>query len=163
MCKATKIPKLPSECLAVTVVMSIREKSLSVLYLGFFPSCFLSISSALHPSCLSFPQFLILGKTIKVRLDLESFLLPLTPAVVFGGSGGSRGFPGGSDNKEPTYNAGDLGLIPGSGRSPGEGNGNPLQYSSYGQRSLVGYSPWGRKESDTAERGRGCVWSGLLD
>ena len=32
----------------------------------------------------------------------------------------------------------------------GEGNGNPLQY--YGQRSLVGYSPWGRKESDTTER-----------
>ena len=39
------------------------------------------------------------------------------------------GFRGGSDGKESTYNAGDLGLIPGSGRSPGEGNGNPLQYS----------------------------------
>ena len=38
-------------------------------------------------------------------------------------------FPGGSDGKESTYNAGDLGLIPGFGRSPGEGNGNPLQYS----------------------------------
>ena len=35
----------------------------------------------------------------------------------------------GSDRKEPACNAGDLGLIPGSGRSPGEGNGNPLQYS----------------------------------
>ena len=35
MCKAMKIPKLPSECLAVTVVMSTREKTLSVLYLGF--------------------------------------------------------------------------------------------------------------------------------
>ena len=41
----------------------------------------------------------------------------------------SRGFPGGSDNKESTCNAGDLSLIPGSGRSPGEGNGYPLQYS----------------------------------
>ena len=40
-----------------------------------------------------------------------------------------RGFPGGSDNKETICNAGDLGLIPGSGISPGEGNGNPLQYS----------------------------------
>ena len=38
-------------------------------------------------------------------------------------------FPGGSDGKESAYNAGDLGSIPGSGRSPGEGNGNPLQYS----------------------------------
>ena len=39
------------------------------------------------------------------------------------------GFPGGSEVKASAYNAGDLGLIPGSGRSPGEGNGNPLQYS----------------------------------
>ena len=37
--------------------------------------------------------------------------------------------PGGSDGKEFTCNAGDQGLIPGSGRSPGEGNGNPFQYS----------------------------------
>ena len=50
----------------------------------------------------------------------------------------------------------DPGSIPGSGRSPGEGNGNPLQHSclekSHGRRSLIGYSPWGRKESDTTER-----------
>ena len=38
-------------------------------------------------------------------------------------------FPGGSEVKASACNAGDLGLIPGSGRSPGEGNGNPLQYS----------------------------------
>ena len=38
-------------------------------------------------------------------------------------------FPGGSDGKVSAYNAGDPGSIPGSGRSPGEGNGNPLQYS----------------------------------
>ena len=38
-------------------------------------------------------------------------------------------FPGGSDGKASTLNEGDLGSIPGSGRSPGEGNGNPLQYS----------------------------------
>ena len=38
-------------------------------------------------------------------------------------------FPGGSDGKASAYNAGDLGSIPGLGRSPGEGNGNPLQYS----------------------------------
>ena len=39
------------------------------------------------------------------------------------------GFLGGSDGKASAYNAGDPGSIPGSGRSPGEGNGNPLQYS----------------------------------
>ena len=39
------------------------------------------------------------------------------------------GFPGGSNNKELACNAGDLGSIPGLGRSPGEGNGNPIQYS----------------------------------
>ena len=52
-------------------------------------------------------------------------------------------------------NVGDSGLIPGSGGSPGVGNGNPLQYSclekSPGQRELVGYSPRGNKESDTTE------------
>ena len=41
----------------------------------------------------------------------------------------SPGFPGGSPGKESTRNAGDLGLIPGLGRSPGEGKGYPLQYS----------------------------------
>ena len=51
--------------------------------------------------------------------------------------------------------AGDMGLIPGSGRSPGEGNGNPLQHSwlekFHGQRSVAGYSPCGYKELDTTE------------
>ena len=42
----------------------------------------------------------------------------------------SQGFPGGSDGKESAYKAGDLGSIPGLGRSPGGGHGNPLQYSS---------------------------------
>ena len=66
------------------------------------------------------------------------------------------GFLGGSDSKASACNAGDPGSTPGSGRSPGKGNGNPLQYSYlenfHGQRSLVGYSPWGHKESDTTER-----------
>ena len=73
--------------------------------------------------------------------------------------------------KNPPANAGDVGsipwcfvlfsldfaaLIPGLGRSPGEENGNPLQYSCLdnpsGQRSLADYSPWGWEESDTTER-----------
>ena len=56
------------------------------------------------------------------------------------------GFPGDSKCKESACNAGELDLIPGLGRSPGEGNGSPLQYSFPGefhkQRSLAGYSPW---------------------
>ena len=44
-------------------------------------------------------------------------------------SPGPKGFPSGSDSKESACNAGDLGSVPGSGRSPGERNGNPLQYS----------------------------------
>ena len=66
------------------------------------------------------------------------------------------GFPGGSDSKESTCNPGELGSIPGSGRSPGGGHGNPLQYSClenpHRQRSLVSYSPRGHKELDTSER-----------
>ena len=52
--------------------------------------------------------------------------------------------------------SGDLGSFPGLGRSPGEGDGNPLQCSHlenpHGQRTLVAYSPWGCKESDMTER-----------
>ena len=65
------------------------------------------------------------------------------------------GFLGGSDGKELTYNVGDLGLIPGLGRSPGGGHGSLLQYSflesPHGQRSLAGYSPYGCKELDMNE------------
>ena len=53
------------------------------------------------------------------------------------------GFPGSSAGKESACNAGDLGLIPGLGRSPGGGHSNPLQYSGlenpHGQRSLVSH------------------------
>ena len=51
------------------------------------------------------------------------------------------GFPGGSDSKESSRNARDLGSIPGSGRTPGEGNDYFLPGESHGQRTLVGYSP----------------------
>ena len=54
------------------------------------------------------------------------------------------GFPGSSVGKESACSAGDLGSILGSERTPGEGNGNPLQYSCLVEE-LVGYSPWGRK------------------
>ena len=61
--------------------------------------------------------------------------------------------------KNPPANTGNIrgmGSVPGSGRSPGEWNSNPLQCSGlenpHGQRSLVGYSPWDLKESDTTEQ-----------
>ena len=65
------------------------------------------------------------------------------------------GFPRGSEGKASACNVGDLGSIPRSGRSPGEGKWQPtpvlLPGKSHGWRSLVGYSPWGRKVSDMTE------------
>ena len=76
--------------------------------------------------------------------------------------------------KESACNEGDPGSIPGSGRSPGEGNGYPLQYpcleNPHGQRSLVGHSPWGCRELDTMDcltllwlKIRYCVYSTIMD
>ena len=61
---------------------------------------------------------------------------------------------GGSDGKESAHNVRDLGMIPQLGRSPEEGNGNPLVFlpgESQGQGSLMGCRLWGRTESDTTE------------
>ena len=57
------------------------------------------------------------------------------------------GFPAGSDGKESACHAGDQELIPGSGRSPAEGNGNPLSILGefHGQSCLAGRSPWSHK------------------
>ena len=67
------------------------------------------------------------------------------------------GLPSASDGKEPAWNAGNPGSVPGLGRSPAGRHGNPLQYSCLEnfmdrERSQAGYSPWGRKESDTTEQ-----------
>ena len=65
------------------------------------------------------------------------------------------GFPGGLGGKESACNAGDRGLIRGSGRSPGEGNGYPLQYSCLenpmDKEAWQATHPWGFKESGTTE------------
>ena len=93
------------------------------------------------------------GKTI--ALTIRTFVSKVVSLLCNTLSRFVMGFPGGSDGKESTYNAGDLGLIPGLGRSPGDGRGYPLQYSClenpYGQKSLAGYSPRGHKESDMTE------------
>ena len=86
----------------------------------------------------------------------------LFPNLVVGG-GGREGtslfesYPGDSDGKESACSAGGWGSIPGSGRSPGEGNGWLctavfLLGGSHGQKTPVGYSPWSCKESDMTER-----------
>ena len=66
------------------------------------------------------------------------------------------GFPGGADGRESTCNAGDLGSIPGLGRSPGGEHGNPLLYSClenpHEQRSLAGYSLMDHKELNMTEQ-----------
>ena len=67
-------------------------------------------------------------------------------------AGHLEGFPGGSDGKESACNAGDLGSILESGRSVGEGSPVFLPGKSHGQRSLVGYSPWGHKDLDVTDR-----------
>ena len=67
--------------------------------------------------------------------------------------GSGEGFPGGSVVKSPPAHAGDMGLIPGSGRSPGEGNGYPLQYfcleNPMDRGVLGGCSSWGSQKSQT--------------
>ena len=75
--------------------------------------------------------------TILVKLKLKISLLFIPDSYE------TLGFPGGSDGKESACNSGDLGLIPGLGKSPRGGHGNPLQYSClenpHGQRSLASY------------------------
>ena len=72
------------------------------------------------------------------------------PTLVF------LGFPGDSDGKELVCSVGDKGSIAGLRRSPGGGHGKLFQYccleNPHGQRSLEGYSPWGRKELDTTKQ-----------
>ena len=69
--------------------------------------------------------------------------------------GVSSDVPGGSDGKESACSAGNLGMMPGWGRSPGGRAWLPtpvfLPGEFHGQRSLAGFNPWGHKESDTTE------------
>ena len=81
--------------------------------------------------------------------------MAVSPLVIVSCNNREKQITSGSDGKESACSEGYLGLIPGSGRSPEEGNGNPLQIflpgESHGQRSLAGYSPWGCKEVDMTE------------
>ena len=116
----------------VILILSLFKILLLILHSSLISLHLLLFSTALHSNPTSFNSW-TLGH-------------PLT-----------QGFPGGSDSKESACNAGDLSLVPGLGGSLGEGNGwlfTPvfLPGESHGQRSLVGYSPWGYKELDTTEQ-----------
>ena len=97
----------------------------NLLLLSISHSCYLERSHAF----VYFLQTLyyILEKEMVTPLQYSCLESPMARGAWVGYY--SVGFPGGSDSKESACNAGNLGLIPGSGRSPGEGNGNPLQYS----------------------------------
>ena len=81
------------------------------------------------------------------KLDFVSFLELQLNSVYF--AMGPLGFPGGSVAKNPPDNAGDVGSIPGSGRSPGEGNGNPFQYSHL--ENSMGRGAWRAAKSRVAK------------
>ena len=74
----------------------------------------------------------------------------------------SLGFPGGSDGKESTYTVGDLGLIPGLGRSPGEGKGHSLQYSCLENSMDYIYSPWAAKSQTQLSDFHFHFWASLV-
>ena len=106
-------------------------------------------SEAAHP-CLSVLDIsvarlggfaMVSRPLVAVRRNAQSFC---HTAIIF------LSFPGGSAGKESACNEGDLGSIPGLGRSPGDGKGYPFQYS--GLENSMDYSPWCRKKSDTTER-----------
>ena len=86
--------------------------------------------------------FFVIERITKNSQELDLYLLDYLVL--------SLGFPGGSDHKEFACSEGHRGSIPGSGRSPGEGNGNSLQYSWVG--NLISYRPWDHKELDTTEQ-----------
>ena len=102
-----------------------------------------SLSLPPHPSFL--PGFIHFSLPFSFSISYVFFLsftfFPSPPVLIRRGI-----FPDNSDDKESTCNAGDLGSIPGLGRSPGEGKGCPLQYS--GLENPMDYGPWGRKELD---------------
>ena len=149
---------------------------------GWFPLGFISLMSLLSKGLLrvcsntSVPKHQFFGaQFFMVQLShphmtlVKPELWPDGPCWQSDGSAFSYavqvchgGFPHSSAGKESACSAGDSGSIPGSGRSPGEGNGNPLQYSCLEHpldplqycclehpMDWSGSSPWGHKESDT--------------
>ena len=162
-------------------------------HMQYFPSFFFKYK-LVFPSFFFFKHKLVLNHAHCSCSALWIFQLKFVLAIICIPPFNHWGFPGSSSGKESAYSAGDS--IPGSGRSPGEAIGHPLQYSwaslvaqtvlrihlqcgtpgfdpwvgkissrrerlptpvfwpgeFHGQRSLVGYSPWGHKGSDMTEQ-----------
>ena len=141
------------ECfLEVTVTLSRFQGGWGTSSETWFPAPSVSYMSCLFTSSPS------------SSLSVDSYTFLITPLFFFPNSNAADyyntwGFPGGTSGKEPTCQCRRhkrLGLIPGSGRSPGGGHRNLLQCSClenpHGQRILVCYSPWSRKELDMTEQ-----------
>ena len=125
----------------MTVSIRTRNSGTSWVKTVFFLFCDLHFFNWPPFWATWFLSSLIPSDKVFPKLYLEQVTFILSTKSVFG-------LPGGSISKKSAYNAGDLGSIPGSGRFFGEGYGNPLQSvpgEFHGQRSLVGYSPWVRK------------------
>ena len=114
---------------------------------SLFTSCVKNIYN-MWSSTVIRPNASVTKTQLCCLLSALDILIPLTHHTL--------GFPGGSDGKESSCNAGYLGSTPELKRSSGERHGNPLQYSCpenlHGERSLAVYSPWGHRESDTTEQ-----------
>ena len=95
--------------------------------------------------CYSHTCWYLKKKGLAFALSSKSVNILSTTLTVF------RGFPGGSNGKEFACNAGDLGLLPGLGRYPGERNNYPIQYS-VGEFHVYVYSPQDGKELDPTEQ-----------
>ena len=105
------------------ILNSLSGKFISPFHWGQFLESYLIPSGLISLFLIFFPCFLIFLDSLRwclcIRQNYHLFQFSWT----------RFGFPGGSDGKASALNEGALGSIPGSGRSPGEGNGNPLQYS----------------------------------
>ena len=122
------------------------------LYGSALPKCQQSMIRFLHSSHPGASSPLFCGWMCPCRLyDCSVFTASPVEGLFFSTSL-MLGFPGGSDGKESAYNVGHWGLIPRLGRSPGEGTLVFLTREFHGQRTLVGYSPWGHKESDMTKQ-----------
>ena len=111
-----------------------------------------------HSFCCDLCAFGIVVRILLCNIDIFHERLYVANKLyhyVWGNSSSFVSFPGDSMVNNLPVKAGDLGLIPERGRSAGGGTGNPLG-KSRGQRSLMGYSPWGYKELDMTEHAQAC-------
>ena len=144
------------------VVQSLRP----FLYNSSVYSCLLFLISSVSVRSLPFLSFIVPILAWNVPLIIPNFLEDISSlSSISLHCSLKKHFPGGLDGEESASNAWDLGLIPGWGRSPWEGNDNPLQYSCLGIPMDRGAwrLPWGFKASDMTERPTFSLLNVILD